>query len=168
VDLEAGAERLHAVLRAGVGGESDRRHERALLRRQAPDAAHELVAVLVGHLDVGDDHVEMLSPKRLVRLRGRAGDRRLSPAPHDHGGDELPGVRLVVDDQDAQVFQGGRRLEPHRSLGGGMALGGARGLGGDASPRQSDLEDRSGPVLAIRGLDRPPVKLDHVAHDRQP
>src|SRR5436305_15320243 len=57
VHLEAGIERGEAVFFAGVGGEGDGGDVAALAGGELAEGADEVVAVAIGHGDIGDEDV---------------------------------------------------------------------------------------------------------------
>lgn len=109
VQVVAGGQGEAAVLGTRVGGQGGRGHARGE-RLAGAQAAHQGVAVLPGHADVGDQHVR----PRPLDLGQRLGGRRGHGDPRAIGlqdlAQQVAGVRLVVDHEDREAVQvDGRR-----------------------------------------------------------
>ena len=166
--LEAGGQRVLHVLGPGVGGQRDRRRPPPLARRELPDAADQRVAVGVGHADVADDDVGPRGGELAQRLGGGAGRVDLGAVLAQHLADQRQGVRLVVDDQQAQPVQA-RRLDGagRRELDAGRRPPAAADRGDRGARRDLEHERRPLPLARALGPHRAAVGGDQLLDDRQ-
>ena len=96
------------VLPAGERGQHDGRQVPAAALLHAAQLAHQLVAVLAGHADVADQHVEAALLKRRQRQRAAAGHAHGRTAVAQDDLQHAGSVGIVVHHQQAQAGQ--RRL----------------------------------------------------------
>ena len=104
------------------------------------------------------------------RLGGRRGREHLGAALAEDRGHQLPGVRVVVHDQDAQAGQAGGRsataCAPRARRVRGLH---GQGRGGHAPQGQrAPRTPRPCPALVVRRAHVAAVQLHQVAHDGQP
>src|SRR5206468_11471182 len=91
------------VVGRGVGGH----HQDLGLEVDLLHVVHQLEAGEAGHVDVGQDEIDPLGGEVLHGLRAAGGDEEVEVgAPAQQIGQEVPDVRVVVDDQEVQSVHG--------------------------------------------------------------
>ena len=130
--------------------------------------ADQVVAVLLGHPDVADQHVRPEASEEAQGLVGGLGGLHVGPAVAQDLPHQGPGVGLVVDDEHAQpveVVPRARVLCPvgRRVLGPGLL----RQLGVDDGDGQDHDEGRALALAGALHAHRAAVHLDEVLDDGQ-
>ena len=126
--LKPADERAEPVLDPAVGGERDRGGPGALRVVERAHSPDERVAVLAGHLDVGDEDVRPPRPGAPEALGGRRARPHLGPAVDQHRREQLEPVALVVDHQDPQPAERRVRGAPRSGRAACARRAGGRGL----------------------------------------
>jgi hypothetical protein len=115
VVLKPGGQHSHLVLGAAVGGEGNCWDPPAVLGRQDPHLADQVITVFPRHTDVGDKHIgqslRSSHPTQFGKtLRSRSRHRHLRAVAFKYRLDELAGVRLIIHHQHPKAFKRRRRL----------------------------------------------------------
>ena len=159
----AGGERARLVLFPRVGGDGDRGERVATEGGEGERFPRSIVAVLIRHLDIRQQHVLRISAEKRQRFgRRRGGDHARTSGFQDRR-EELSRFCLVVHDHHPDAIEtaaSGTGLDAVRrssvSAGEGAAV-----------KRQPHAKGRATALAAALGLHRSTVQLDEVADDRE-
>jgi hypothetical protein len=104
VRLESGLQRTARIVRLHERGE---RYcgKRALVVPAFPHLADQVQAILLGHPEVTDQDVGWTVFDDVERRPDVAGGRHDRTGGFEEQREDLPGIRLVVDDEDAQAVE---------------------------------------------------------------
>ena len=166
VALKTSQQGARAVLSPGVRGQSDGGRAAASLRGQGAEGRDEAVAVLLRHSDIAHHDVEGPGPEKVQRVGGGAGNIDDRAAVEQHGRQQLTGILLVVENEDAQSRDSGRAFESAYATVAGSSGDRRRPRDGlERAHRNAHHEPRSLPLAFAVRLDRATVQLDQMFHD---
>ena len=111
MDLKARLKGEPAVVLGPVGGERPCRDGAPVPGIEASHRVNEVVAVAGGHADVAHQDVRAPFSEEGQGLCGHRGGGDLRAVPYEDGGEQLAGVRLVVDQQHPDTLERRRRDE---------------------------------------------------------